>query len=470
MDILNNIVIFLTSLYLSIVPAPEFREGVLGQPVSFYPMKNVSEIDKTISRFLFRGLFTYDIFGELAPDLVESWEISEDGKSYTFKIKENQKWVDGSKITSDDLFYTSINTPSLQGIEINKIDEYTIKYTLQNKYAPFLHTMTAGIIKNNSLENQKDLAPISSGDFRVISMKRQGPLTKELTLYSDKFQISKITFRFYNSKEELLLATKLQEIDAFLYDETIDVKNLPNMTNHPFPLISNSYGLFFNSIGENSVSKDDRIKISKSINLKDQFSLYGIPVEGVISRSSFTNKKLKFDKFDRNLSDTLALKKLTITVPEYKNNYEIASRIKNELEDNLKTDVEIKSYSAQNFVADIIQKKDFQAIFFGIQNSRDPDRYLNWHSSGIELGYNFTNFQNPISDQALEEGRSENDATKRRMHYNKFQEIFDQNQPAVFFFHPNTNYYVSNRVFGITQKYTFELSDRFSDFANWRIN
>lgn len=471
MNFFSGLTLLISSIYLSIVPVPEFREGLVGQPVSFMPMEATNQIEKTISKLLFRGLFTYDIFGELTPDLVDTWEISEDGRSYIFKLKDNQYWIDGSQISADDVFYTSINTSALQGIEINKIDDLTIKFTLQNKYAPFLHTLTTGIIKNNSLEEGSDLNPISSGKFRVISLKRQGPLVEEVTLYSKEMKIPKLTFRFYNSQEELIWASELLEIDGFLYDgETTNV-DLQRFVDHPFPLISASYGLFFNlKEGVSIVGKDDRVKISRSINFKDQLSEFGIPVEGVISRSSFTNKKINFDKFDRKTKLQLSVPALEITLPDYKNNPVVANRLKQELEDNLGVEVNLKPYNPDQFVEDIIQKNSYQAIFFGIENSRDPDRYLNWHSSGIGLGYNFTNFQNPVSDQALEQGRIETDNAKRKTHYNKFQEIFDQNQPAIFLFHPKVNYYVSNKVKGITEKYTFDLTDRFNDYNNWSIN
>jgi len=471
MEIFSGIALLITSIYLSIIPAPEYREGVIGQPVSFMPMETTNQIDKTISKLLFRGLFKYDIFGELVPDLVENWDISEDGKSYTFKLKDNQFWIDGSKITTDDVFYTSINTPALQGIEINKIDDLTIKFTLQNRYAPFLHTMTTGIVKSNSLEGGNDLNPVSSGTFRVISVNRQGPLVEEITLYSQDMKIPKLTFKFYNSSEELLWASELLEIDAFLFDGEKSKIDSSRFVDHAFPLISNSYGLFFNlKDSDKLISRDDRVKISKSINFKDQLSEFGIPVEGVISRSGFTNKKINFDKFDREAELKLSAPLLEITLPDYKDNPIIANRIKEELEDNLKVNVNLKPYNPDQFVADIIQKGDYQAIFFGIENNRDPDRYLNWHSSGIQEGYNFTNFQNPVADQSLEQGRVETENSKRKIHYNKFQEIFDQNQPAIFLYHPKVNYYVSNKIKGITEKYTFDLSDRFNDYNNWSIN
>lgn len=209
MDFLTNVYIFITSLFLSVLPAREIREGVILQPTSFYPMKAENQVEKTVSKLLFRGLFKYNIYGELENDLAESYSISQDGLEYEFKLKDNQYWTSGQRITADDLLYTAFNSPSLQGISIDRVDDLTVKFRLQNKYAPFLGLMTQGVIPNNSLEKNNDLNPISSGDFRVINVRRSGPVVKEIVLYTSNYKIEKLIYRFYNSDEELFIASKI---------------------------------------------------------------------------------------------------------------------------------------------------------------------------------------------------------------------------------------------------------------------
>lgn len=467
MEFIYTIILSITAFFLSLMPTREFREGLISQPVSFYPMKAVSQTDKTISRLVYRGIFKYNIYGELTPDLVDSYNISENGLVYTIKIKDNQYFIDGRKITADDVFYTSINSPSLQGIVIDKVDDYTVSFTLQNRYAPFLSLLTEGIIQSGSLERGGDLMPVSSGDFRVIKVKRSGPIVKEVVLYSTKYNIPKLVFRFYTSEEELKIAARLEEIDAFLSYDSLQINNFER---YKFPILSNTYGLFFNVDKENVISKDLRQKIAKSINTEEISLEFGIPAEGVISRDYYTNYNLKFDKFDKKLSEDLKEQRLVIKVPDYKNNKKVVELIRNNIEESLNIDYDIELFEPDRFINEVIRTKEFEVIFFGIETSRDPDRYLNWHSSGKAPGYNFTNFTNAIADKSLEEGRNEVDALKRKSHYDKFQEVFDQNLPAIFLYHPFMNYYVSKRVTGISDKTTFDLTDRFNDYPNWLIN
>ena len=320
MELFYSIILSITAFFLSLVPTREFREGLINQPVSFYPMKAVSQTDRTVSRLIYRGLFKYNIYGELVPDLVDNYTISDNGLIYTIRIKDNQYFIDGRKITADDVFYTSINSPSLQGIVIDKVDDFTVSFTLQNKYAPFLSLLSEGIIQNGSLERGGDLMPVSSGDFRVVKVKRSGPIIKEVVLYSSKYNIPKLVFRFYTSEEELRIAARLEEIDAFISYDSIEVENFDK---YRFPIISNTYGLFFNSDNEKILSRDLRQKIAKSINTEEISLEYGIPAEGVISRDFYTNYKLKYDKFDDKFSEDLKEQRFVIKVPDYKNNKKV---------------------------------------------------------------------------------------------------------------------------------------------------
>lgn len=55
---------------------------------------------------LFEGLLTLDQDGQIAPGQAESWETSEDGLTWTFKLREGLKWSDGSDLTANDFVYS----------------------------------------------------------------------------------------------------------------------------------------------------------------------------------------------------------------------------------------------------------------------------------------------------------------------------------------------------------------------------
>ena len=73
---------------------------------SLDPFNATAGDTKTVMDQIFDGLLDVDEDGNLVPDLAESYEISEDGLTDTFKLKEGVKFHDGSDFTADDVYYT----------------------------------------------------------------------------------------------------------------------------------------------------------------------------------------------------------------------------------------------------------------------------------------------------------------------------------------------------------------------------
>jgi len=98
-------------------------------------------------------------FSGIVPNIAESWEISEDVREYTFHLREGLKWSDGVPFTADDiLFYIedvlfneelSIGGPvadwlpreGAEQLVVEKIDDYTVKFTFANPYGVFLYNI-----------------------------------------------------------------------------------------------------------------------------------------------------------------------------------------------------------------------------------------------------------------------------------------------------------------------------------------
>lgn len=419
---------------------------------------------------IFRGLFKYDIYGATIPDLADTWTVSDDGLTYTIKLKENQYWTNGKKITSDDLIYTSYKSPDLSGVATDKIDDLTVRYTLPNKYAPFLSLLTIDVLPADSIEKSNHLMPVSSADFRVVRVKKRGSFISNVTLAtnSDAYSIKKIVFRFYPNNEELRTAAKLGEIDGFMSD-TNCCGDLDSFTDYKFPIQGIYYSLYFNLRNEKYQDLSLRQKLEDSLPIEDLISDKGIKVQGPISRSVFTDRALNFDKYDPTLSAALDGTIVEIKVPDEKNNLKLVEDIKSVWKDKLGLTVVIKKVPSEDFVDKVITPRDFEVLFYGQEVGRDPDRYVLWHSTQSEApGLNITGFSHVRADRALEEGRNELDNSKRVIHYNEFQKVINEQIPAIFLYHPYEHYYVSKRITGIGQKYTFTYGDRFLDFANWK--
>src|SRR3990167_10897819 len=122
----------------SFIPQPTLTEGLIGQPKSLNVLDLVTnQADLDIAKLIHRGLMKYDSKGNLVPDLAENYKISDDKKEYTFTLHKNVFWHDGKKFVSDDVIYT-ISKLNLQSVAVDRLDEYTIRFRLeQDPYVPF---------------------------------------------------------------------------------------------------------------------------------------------------------------------------------------------------------------------------------------------------------------------------------------------------------------------------------------------
>ncbi|MCA9308735.1 ABC transporter substrate-binding protein, partial [candidate division WWE3 bacterium] len=413
-------------------------------------------------------LFKYDIFGSLVPDLAESWEIQEDGLVYQIKIKEGITWSDGTPITTDDLIYTAFKIPDLQVVITDKVDSRTIRYTLPNKYSPFLSLLTNPVMKNNTEENDDPLMPISSGEYKIVNISKDGPITKSVTLATEKNeQIKKLTFRYYSNDDELLTGAKLGEIDGFILNDQI---KLQNFELYRFPTQGVYYSLIFNLRNENVENAEFRKKMQQVLDIEDLIAPYGILAQGPISRNLYTDGAINFNPYDKDILEDIPINPVTITVPNITQHKQLAERIKDAWEDKLGLVVEIQKVDPERIQDTIIVNRDFEILLYGQETGRDPDRYAYWHSTQKDYpGLNLSGFEQVRADRSLEEGRNVIESTTRRVHYGEFQNAIMENTPAIFLYHPYQNYYVTKRISGIGDKYTFNLADRFLDFENWRF-
>lgn len=470
LNAIRDIFFYILYFLISIVPTTTYIEGVVGQPQNFLPTQARTPHEKTVSSLIYRGLFKYDIYGSLIPDLVDTWEISEDNTVYTIKLKDNQYWSNGAKINSDDLIYTAFKTPDLQGVATDKVDNLTVRFTLPNRFSPFLSLLTVGLMPLNAEETNNSLMPVSSGPFKILRTEQDGPVIKKLLLTNDdpNKQIKKLVFRYYANDDEIVTAAKLGEIHGFISPKVLE---LENFVDYKFPLQGIYYGLFFNLRNEKLQDLEFRKKLESSLDLTFLTQPYGIAVQGPISRNEFTNEDLDYNKYDSTLKENNPEPVLELITPDIKVHTDMAKNIKNFWEDRLGIEVSVKTIAADKLNKDIVEPRNFEVLLFGQAVGRDPDRYVNWHSEQSNYpGLNITGFSQVRADRALEEGRNEIDIDKRIIHYDEFQRVIYEQSPAVFLYHPYVNYYINKRITGVGQKATYIEADRFLDFDNWKIN
>jgi len=112
--------------------------------------------------------------------------------------------------------------------------------------------------------------------------------------------------------------------------------------------------------------------------------------------------------------------------------------------------VNIKVIEWSVFIAEFIDKRNFEAIIMGWSLPLDPDNFDIWHSSKTRPGeFNFVGFQNKELDSLLEEGRREFNQEKRKSIYWRINQILYAEQPYMFLYVPDSLSILSSRFEGV---------------------
>lgn len=94
--------------YFGFATAPnnELALQIASEPDKLDPALNSTVDGACLAILSFSGLFAYDENGQLVPELADSYEMSEDGMTYTFTMKDGLKWSDGEALDATDVVYS----------------------------------------------------------------------------------------------------------------------------------------------------------------------------------------------------------------------------------------------------------------------------------------------------------------------------------------------------------------------------
>ena len=219
-------------LMASVSAAAELVIGMQQEPTSLDPTADATaSIDSMMTQNVFESLTTVAENGEVQPNLATSWEVSEDGLTYTFMLAEGVTFHDGSTLDAEDVVYSfnramsedSVN-PSKDIFEpiesVKAVDPQTVEITLTNKDAFFLFNMGQGdsaIVASESVETN-NANPVGSGPFQFDSWTRGDRLT--LVKNPDhrdaaEVALDKVVFRFISDPAAATAAMMAEELDAF---------------------------------------------------------------------------------------------------------------------------------------------------------------------------------------------------------------------------------------------------------------
>lgn len=311
----------------------DYTEGLVGSPKYINPLySSASDVDSDISRLIFSSIFKHNGKGELVNDLAEGYQVSDDNLTYIIQIREGVKWHNEDNLTVDDIIFTfnaikdsnykSTLRSSFSGVEIEKLDDRSVQFKLEEPYAGFLELLTFGILPEQlwmqipsevaSLA-ELNLKPIGSGPYRFKSLVKDKvgnvksyKLVLNEDYYNDTPYIEEITFKFFINFEELISALNENEVDgigylpSYIEDKLVGRDSL-NFYNLNLP---NLTAIFFNeknntALENKTVREALAMAVNKNYIVSDVFQGEVHAIDGPILPSNFAyNKDITKYKFN----------------------------------------------------------------------------------------------------------------------------------------------------------------------------
>ena len=468
------------------------------EPSNLIAMIAGDAASSAISSKIFNSLIKYDDDLNYAPDIAESWKISKDQKTITFKLKKGLVWTDNKPITSKDVMFTwklitnpKTRTPYASDYLLVKKastpDDFTFEVTYEDNYAPALDTWASlnilpqHILKDEDINNTYfSREPLGSNYYKLSDWISGQQITLESNNNSilGEAKISRLTTRIIpdTSSQFLELTANnidLMNINPIQYKRVFPSKPKLQKKINLFKELGNGYTyLGFNL--KRAPFNDIRVRqainyaIDKNEIIKGVLLGLGEPISSPykpgtrwnnpdISPYPFSTQKalklLKKAGYSLNnqgqLSKNGKILKFEIVTNQNKQREMTAVLIQRRLKE-IGIDVKIRVIEWASFVNRFIKTGDFDAVVLGWSLSLDPDQFNIWHSSQQKPGqFNFLGYENKQVDRLLEQGRRELNFNKREKIYHNFSKLLLEDSPIVYLFAGYGLTAVNKRIKGI---------------------
>lgn len=505
-----------------------YTEALVGSLLRLNPLLNFyNSTDRDVSRLIFSGLVRFDSSGSPQPDLAETLGFSQDGTIYNITLRKNALWHDGQPVTADDVLFTvdllrkgsDIIPEDLQefwsDVEAVKLSDQVLQFRLPEPFAPFPDYLGFGILPKHLLDGKTidqmidldfNIQPVGTGPYRFDRLVIENGEIRGIVLaafkdyYEQKPYIDEIVFRYYPNAEAALQAYRdglvkgiahvpveilpdvLAEPNLSIYtarqpEIAMLLINLKNQEATPLQDVKIRRALM---LGINRQAIIDKLLSGQAVIadgpiLPDTWAYYnGLKrveynpdaARALLKEAGFT---LAAEGEVVRKKDDVALR-FELAYPDDEHHQAIAETIRANWT-ALGAEVTLAPVPYENLIKDRLETHDFQVVLADLNLTRtpDPDPYPFWDRAQAAAGQNYTQWDNPVASEYLEQGRTTVNQQERAKFYRNFQILFNQDLPALPLYYPVYTYAVDNEIQGVRVGPLFDTADRFSTVTEWFI-
>lgn len=430
---------------------------------------------------IFSGLVTLDENMDIAPDLAEKWEVSDEGTVYTFYLRKNARFHNGKPVTAEDVKYSleracdpstgsrtagiylddiigvkeklAGKATQIKGVEV--VDKYTLRIKIDAPKAYFLAKLTypvAFVVDKENVESGPDWTskPNGTGPFKLKSYDPNRGITLEAfpDFYGGKPLIDEVEFLFPEGSPFVMYQTGELDVTAVGVENIEQVLDPRNPLNRELVKVSSLDLMYvaFN-VGKEPFNDPDvrrafacatdrssivKVLFKGMVNEAGGILPPGMPgysekIKGLVCEPSQARDFLKRSSY----GGAEGLPAITLSVS---GSTALAQALVKMYKDNLGAEVEIEQMPWDLFLQEV-NNHNLQMFILGWSaDYPDPHNFLDIHFHSQSPGNN-TGYSNPEVDKLLEEARVEKDHNKRMELYQKAEDLILKDAPWIPLFH-----------------------------------
>jgi peptide/nickel transport system substrate-binding protein len=462
--------------------------GTLRLPISIDPIPLNGVISNELSSLLVRRvLFSYltrvdPATKQAVPDLATKWDVSADGLTWTFTLRNDVKWHDGQPFSADDVKFTfdQILDPANSSVErsnyldvseVVAVDPRMVRFQMKNPLMslPIITGATVGILPKHLLQGKplrdatefNNVMPIGTGPFKMKSITSGSDvqLVANEAFYRGRPKLDAVIFKIVPDSNVVLAQLKSGELDFATVEagDLAAVQNDPNLVLKEYPAPEWWYYVVNE---KNSLFSDKRVRqalvygLDRDAILKAAALNHGVSMTATIpsALSDWYDASLKPYPFDvakaKSLlsdagwmpgSDSVLQKagqkfsfkiSLDNTSAARKQMAVLAQQYWKTLGLDPTIDELSRTVWAQNMT-----NRTIDISVANTPSSWDPDTQRRFYLSNA--GSNFGQYSNPDADKLLNAGVAETDTSKRKSIYVQYQQLVYDDVNAIAGYYPN---------------------------------
>lgn len=439
--------------------------GLQGDPASFNPVGAPDDWGYYVAENLFSRLVKQNWNGEALPDLAQSWDISEDGLTYTFHLHENAKWHDGEALTASDVKWTfdkiltekaylSSYLGSVESIEAT--DDHTAVFKLSTPDAALLSNISflgAFILPEHVYEGQDWLtcaaattSPVGSGPFKLTENMQGVSITMEANAdyYGGAPAYDRLIYQIIPDSNTAVQAFNNGELDVL--GVMVSAGQIASVESASDAVVvrNSNFGRYYYGFNMKSETVSD-VKVREALTMavnRQEVVDKAFGATGKLAEGYYTpavkwayNADAKIPEYDQaravELLEEAGLKKdgdgyyLTVTIATF--NLEPFTNITQIMQANLKeigVNLVINTMDAGAFMEIGYSGEGYDMYAMGGQVGPDPSMFF--HRIGTGGSMNFSWYSNEEVDAMFAEAASLTDQDARAELYKKIQDVCAQ--------------------------------------------